>query len=625
MSRFVLPQESTFDINGLPQNGATLDFHNPGLLTDKQTFSDEALTTPNTNPVVADASGNFGNIWMIGDYDVTLKNSLGVTIWGPERVKSNVTSSSSSSANELTTATMANNPSYSSSDVGSTVITTAEFSTGNDGGGVYDVVLTSSVTPNTYNIIIGVSDPLISFELRLGEVLSAAQFNVTGDGVTDDTLAIQFVINLANTLGGRQIFFTRGTYIISASSEPDSWTRFGGGTRLANTAGLLLRANVRIIGESKQSVNIKSLDGGITLVYLVDSNNVEIGNMSFEGAYDGVTGAGAGLFNVASDLSDDIKGIYIHDVFVQTVGGYGIGLNEAHLLDCRIENVETFFTGADGLDAKSRSTDTTEVDTGNSITNMTVRQFGLSTTLAGQVGVDIRGSWNLSGIFVRDFGATGTSPWSGIRLRPVGEVNNLAQFTNVTNVVIDGGGNADTFGIQISGDKCNVSNVTVKNPATGIKFAGNDCNLSNIVCFGHSVEALNTGTDSNNIQINNFTAVAANGATRHFRFEGKGAVFQGYGDNAIQEISIGGNAVDDIIRRSANGTFYDTVEIYEITAGRVGIQARGPSTNIDIALNPKGTGLLRFGTRTAIGAETITGFITIEDSTGAARKIAIVS
>jgi hypothetical protein len=51
----------------------------------------------------------------------------------------------------------------------------------------------------------------------------------------------------------------------------------------------------------------------------------------------------------------------------------------------------------------------------------------------------------------------------------------------------------------------------------------------------------------------------------------------------------------------------------------------GSDTNIDLQLSPAGTGVLRFGTRTAIGAETVTGYITIKDAGGTLRKLAVVS
>lgn len=61
------------------------------------------------------------------------------------------------------------------------------------------------------------------------------------------------------------------------------------------------------------------------------------------------------------------------------------------------------------------------------------------------------------------------------------------------------------------------------------------------------------------------------------------------------------------------------------TGGRVTYAASGSDSNIDLELLPQGTGVVRFGTRTAIGAETVTGYITIKDSGGTTRKLAVVS
>jgi hypothetical protein len=47
--------------------------------------------------------------------------------------------------------------------------------------------------------------------------------------------------------------------------------------------------------------------------------------------------------------------------------------------------------------------------------------------------------------------------------------------------------------------------------------------------------------------------------------------------------------------------------------------------NIDITFSPKGTGNVRFGTHAAVGAEVVTGYITIKDSSGTLRKLAVVS
>lgn len=47
--------------------------------------------------------------------------------------------------------------------------------------------------------------------------------------------------------------------------------------------------------------------------------------------------------------------------------------------------------------------------------------------------------------------------------------------------------------------------------------------------------------------------------------------------------------------------------------------------NIDLLLTPAGTGVVQFGTHSALGAETVSGFITINDSGGTPRKLAVVS
>lgn len=55
------------------------------------------------------------------------------------------------------------------------------------------------------------------------------------------------------------------------------------------------------------------------------------------------------------------------------------------------------------------------------------------------------------------------------------------------------------------------------------------------------------------------------------------------------------------------------------------LSAQGSDSNINLLLSPKGTGKLRFGSVSAIGALTVTGYLDILDSGGTARKLAVVS
>jgi hypothetical protein len=51
----------------------------------------------------------------------------------------------------------------------------------------------------------------------------------------------------------------------------------------------------------------------------------------------------------------------------------------------------------------------------------------------------------------------------------------------------------------------------------------------------------------------------------------------------------------------------------------------GSDTNIDLALTPKGTGLVRFGTYTANMALTVQGYVEIKDAGGTTRRLAVVA
>ena len=131
--------KAELDINGFPQTVGTVRFI---------PFIDGAY-----------------DLWLFATEADADSNNTGNAVKMADNITSPpVAGSGTTAIQELTVATMTANTNkpYEVGDV----VQTAEFSTGNGGGGTYDVVLTSSVTPNTQDVIIGVSDPLISFVLR---------------------------------------------------------------------------------------------------------------------------------------------------------------------------------------------------------------------------------------------------------------------------------------------------------------------------------------------------------------------------------------------------------------------------------------------------------------------------
>lgn len=82
-SRFILPSQQPVQSDGVPYAGGQLFFYLTGTSTPTPTYQDQNLTTPNSNPVILDASGNIGNIWLNPSvvYKVVLEDSNGDLIW----------------------------------------------------------------------------------------------------------------------------------------------------------------------------------------------------------------------------------------------------------------------------------------------------------------------------------------------------------------------------------------------------------------------------------------------------------------------------------------------------------------------------------------------------------------
>lgn len=86
-TRIVLPRQQVFDANGQVMPGAKLYTYASGTSTPKATYTDAGLTVPNTNPLIADAAGRFGDIFPgVGAYKLVLQDPDGVTIWTADPV-----------------------------------------------------------------------------------------------------------------------------------------------------------------------------------------------------------------------------------------------------------------------------------------------------------------------------------------------------------------------------------------------------------------------------------------------------------------------------------------------------------------------------------------------------------
>lgn len=84
------PTKQFFDNNGNPLANGKLYAYAAGSSTPQDTYSDSMLTTPNTNPVVLDASGRATIYLGPVVYKFTLTDSNGVQIWSQDNIAGSV-------------------------------------------------------------------------------------------------------------------------------------------------------------------------------------------------------------------------------------------------------------------------------------------------------------------------------------------------------------------------------------------------------------------------------------------------------------------------------------------------------------------------------------------------------
>lgn len=233
--------------------------------------------------------------------------------------------------------------------------------------------------------------------------------------------------------------------------------------------------------------------------------------------------------------------------------------------------------------------------------------------------------------------AAGDSPtWTGQHTFAAGTITDSKPFT-ITQTWNDA---ADTFvGF--------LQNITATASAAASKFI--DCQLAGVTAFAVRKDGQITSyADANN----NFTLGAGSSAANltsarsinllagsgwaitlaasgNFRFGGQG----GYADIATDATGVWAHRAGATAQASRIYRTYTDASNYErlalqTAAGYVELAAETAGTgtdDIDVRLTPAGAGLVRYGTHSAIAAETITGFITMKDDGGTTRKVAIVS
>lgn len=95
MGRLITGHNQYDEDDGDVASGCKLYFYETGTLTAKTTYSDEALTTPNSNPVVCDAWGRQADIWFDGAARLRVYDSDDVLLYEIDPIYTTATSGGS--------------------------------------------------------------------------------------------------------------------------------------------------------------------------------------------------------------------------------------------------------------------------------------------------------------------------------------------------------------------------------------------------------------------------------------------------------------------------------------------------------------------------------------------------
>lgn len=572
-----------FLVNGSPASNGSVEFFNVGTTgtsNRRDTFSDPELTILNSNPVNLDENGrSVSPIFLSGTYNTVIRDANGVQIDVVDNVASstiNIEGFTQKVAAEtnLNFATVALMEAATDLVVGNT-LTVDDYATGNNSGVLYFPVVPVSTGTADGGSFIDLPGSGFQAEQNFPSVISAKMFGATGDGVTDDTTAIQSALDYIDSLGGGSLFFPAGTYIISTLLLPGSFTEmhgtgysslikadgvsvfsgsFAGDPTATGMITIFKKFGVTVRGFRFDGNKAVKDDGEVTGIQTMEAtdciiDHVWIANMPTEGI--GLTTiSGDGIIIADADLTDNpSERILISNFHIENVNRQGIAVTFGQEINIINGTIKGSFK--EGIDLEPNATDFMK-NINVAEVHLSNNNFGINvSTSAISPAQSVTNAENIT-ITACTFndhrsGSIVCAPSSGSTFFPTNiAISNCVMTNNSTDNPSQAGSEGD---IDIQAIGATVSNcISVGSGASGLTINDtanvvvNGCTVRNARFHGIWVDADRGSSNTSDVKLIGNQLINNGQATGVFAGI---ALEDGGGGNTIDRILVSGNIMID--------------------------------------------------------------------------------
>jgi hypothetical protein len=476
-----------FDNNGNVLSGGKIYTYQAGTTTPLATYTSNSESAFHTNPIILDSAGRVpsgGEIWLqlgVG-YKFVLQTSTNVLIATYDNIPSSAQPPAANDADSIMyeqgyTVTAGNfvvGKIYRIASVGTTDFTLI----GATSNAIGTHFIATGVGTGT-----GTAELSQTVETKLRQTVSVMDFGAVGDGVADDTLAIQAAINSLPASGG-EVYVPSGDYLVTTAIRVKAnTTLFGDGygslIKCPSTAWALTSTdiygiitvknddNVKITGLRVYGTKTQNLTNTPKLIYYENAKNLTVTqnyleNSAFEGIWSGGSGLDSPRFSITNNRFDNIgwpAGTFVGLPAIQTNGYDGIIANNI------LNNVGT------GIGASGAFT----VVSNNFIRG--IRLDGIGTGDNSEVAVGSGITTIVGNVIEYDADPSLSSRFFGIKLNGSSGLNRQINVVGNTIKIVGMAGAVQGAGIEIS----TAENVSVSNNTIEIDYQGRGISIDNSV------------------------------------------------------------------------------------------------------------------------------------------------